>query len=243
MNFRKDNDIITVRPAELSDAKTIGKMYKAIAVTDDNYRLVLSDGEKSFSKRGGMFEIPSEEEIIKIIEDDRYKINVGEYNGFADSVIWYTMPDRYTYSTLKPDSGSEDKVSFVLSNLETGKLGLGKEIISTCTNPHIAPYALFCFMMYDYFTNKVPYMTGEVYTVNSYEDSRGITYCNLLNIPSFNVLSKSSGFLIGHTAPKTVKFNTFTVNITPNVFFWDTDKAFNTTKEILYSKGWIINDI
>ena len=239
MKLLSGTDTISIRPAEREDAPFLAGLYRTIAVTRENYRQVLGDGERSFARCGGMFEISSEERLRQVIEDPQERIIVGAYNDKPCAMLWYGMAKEGLFHTLHPVGGFEGIPAFLTREIRAKRMGYAEEIISIVEGcPHVMPFALFCAMMEDYSAAGIPHTTGEVFEVTGYDDEEGHAERSLLNGASFRFLMETGGDLVGCTAPKTVKLDGFSVHICPKVFLWDTASSTDVLKKILSEKGW-----
>ena len=237
--FEKAPEQIVIRPMLPDDAERVAALYLQIAVTKDNYRERLSEGENSFQRRGGMFLINDAERMRAILADDAERELVGEYAGELCGMLWYGAWENELVDalTLFPAHAASGEV--LQRRIKEGTIAYAKEIISQKPAPgNIMALSLFRTMLRDLSARGYQSTCGEVFRVDGYDDASGSHRQELLNTASYNMLKKTGGCHIGTAKPKQRVMKDFTVHISPQIFLWDNAESEKIITGLLSAKGW-----
>lgn len=237
--FKNKDNLIKIRKMQKNDADAVSQLYRSIAVTGENYKEVLSDSDKSFASHGGMFLISDKEKILNILADSTQKIIVGEYQDKVCGMLWYGKWDENAFPNLCIFPQCTEYGDLIKKTASSSQLAYAEEIISQPPkSAGIMAYALFYTMMSDFSAKGIKNAIGEVYRIDGYTDCEGNHKCDLLNMPSFNLLIRSGGKHIGTSAVKNIEIDNYCVHIKPQIMLWDTAESKNIILDILSLKGW-----
>ena len=228
--FRYEGKTITFGLAREEDAAQIAALYQQIAIHERNYKTRLKrDCLDSFEKKGGMYEILSQKEILREIEKDTSLFAVAkDENGKVVSSFWFAEMDPHLSFYVPDRMKFQDKMeiySAILKAKAEGKMVYPRELIVSLQD---APPKIALLMFYSIFVamERLGYTHSlcEVYKVISYIDKNGEKTINMLNERSFSMTTRAGGEFIDTMPLRSVCFPGLKVNIEAQVFYFDYHK-------------------
>lgn len=223
-----------ILPMTQQDLTAAAALYRAVAVTRENHRLRLKEGEHSFRSHGGMFQIQDLTVLTKLLHDPREHVRLAWYNGEPRGLLWFGSWEAEAFAGLEPfpESGCESDVLRCLGS--QGLLGYAKEIIVTPPAPsRVTARQLFLEMMLFFERSGKPYVTGEVYKVTEFEDESGQHSCDMLNMASYSTLLQTGGKPLGQTPPRKMVLDGFSVTVRPQIFLWESANSVRLLQSLL----------
>lgn len=238
MNYYYNSSIITIRNAAIGDVPAIEYMYRKIAITKDNYKTALPEGNGTFTSRGGMFEISSAGMIRERLEDENQFVLVAEVDGVPMSMLWYGKVDQESFKKVIPFSGQEEQVAYVLNRLKENNLGCANEIISLKSScSRVIPYLLNLEMINSLMKIGLEEFILEIYRIDGYRDVSGYHRSGLFNRASANIIEKNGGVKIGYLPQKNVSLDGYQAEITPIIYFLNCRQSKDIILDLLSGRG------
>lgn len=194
-------------------------MYRDIWINKENYQEKLNErNPDNFRVTGGMFVVPGEEEIARIMQSDDSCFALARAGGEIAASFWISYHDPAFIGFESQDTGlkaaMDERRVFHLRELVVANPHLGRKI------PQSLYYTIMVAIKEAGFTHSL----FEIYKVDSYFDGARHDV-GLLNERSIHSAFAAGAYAAGNQPRRTVRLDGFAVDITPVVLVLDHERA------------------
>ncbi len=206
---------LTFGLAKERDAARLAELYKNVHIGRNNYKTRLDpESPENFRACGGMFLIPDQNEIEKIIQSERSLFAVARLDGEIFASLWVSLHDPSFSSFRPPDvalrNAIDDERVLYLREIVVARECIDQKI------PMLFNYTLFQLMQQFGYTHSV----AEVYKLDSYFDGSNHVV-NLFNERSFQAILSSGGRAVGTLPRKILKADGFMAQISSTAVWFE----------------------
>lgn len=228
---------ICVENAKPADISAIAELYQSVAITADNVTEKLSkEHPKSFAKCGGIFHIPTDQDIAQMIEKEYMVFLATEASGDKKNLIGYSsccsdtrnFEKHWCLECAESAKNAEEELwnEKFFKALEASKVaGTYDTIVAEQFRNKgvlwLLNYHLFCALQREHFTHAV----FEIYEIIKAEKGNESFPLNLPNVPSLTAHLKMGIKPIGIVKRPVYPIGDWNIWVKANLYAIEVEKA------------------